>query len=404
MKRLTQEEYILMANTIHKNMYDYTPTEYINMRTAITYKCHTHGVIIQKAGGHLKGGCKKCSDEKRGKDKRSSTSEFIRKATDVHNDIYIYDEVDYQTSILPVKIRCKIHGIFPQTPSEHLSGYGCVKCGQISAHKNAGRVFDTESFKKQALQIHQYKFTYDDSIYVDSDTHVLIRCSKHGVFRQTPCSHLGGKGCWDCASEYKSIQSRSNSEEFIQKAINIHNILYEYTKVVYTGCNVEVSIYCTQCNQYFLQTPTKHLSGHGCIHCVNKTESLVCSQLKMTYVSITNDSKSVRFAWCKTSNDNYLPFDMVILEYKIIIEVDGPQHFRQVRDWKSPSYQQQNDKYKMKCANDNGYSVIRIIQEDIYNDTYDWLRELKDSIESIKYDGIVRNVLLCLNDEYDSYY
>ena len=38
----------------------------------------------------------------------------------------------------------------------------------------------------------------------------------------------------------------------------------------------------------------------------------------------------------------------------------------------------------MKCANDNGYSVIRLLQEDVFYDTYDWLEELRDNIEKIK--------------------
>ena len=33
-------------------------------------------------------------------------------------------------------------------------------------------------------------------------------------------------------------------------------------------------------------------------------------------------------------------------------------------------------------ALDNGYSVIRIIQEDVLNDTYDWYNELHTIIQS----------------------
>ena len=37
----------------------------------------------------------------------------------------------------------------------------------------------------------------------------------------------------------------------------------------------------------------------------------------------------------------------------------------------------------MKCANDNGFSVIRIIQEDVYYDIGDWLSDLVTSIKKI---------------------
>ena len=80
------------------------------------------------------------------------------------------------------------------------------------------------------------------------------------------------------------------------------------------------------------------------------------------YVNIV---KGFRTNWCKNSNGHILPYDFCIEENNIIIELDGAQHFRQVRNWKSPEEQFENDKYKEKCANENSYSVIRLLQEDV---------------------------------------
>jgi len=56
----------------------------------------------------------------------------------------------------------------------------------------------------------------------------------------------------------------------------------------------------------------------------------------------------------------------------------------------------------MEQANKNGYSVIRILQEDVYFDKYDWVKELKDVIEKIKFninnndnDNKIENIFLC---------
>ena len=87
-------------------------------------------------------------------------------------------------------------------------------------------------------------------------------------------------------------------------------------------------------------------------------------------------------------------------ENKIIIELDGLQHFEQVSNWSSPEETHLNDVYKMKCANENGYSVIRILQEDVFYDTYDWLTELRDDIEKIKSDQRVQNVYMGKYNEY----
>ena len=92
-----------------------------------------------------------------------------------------------------------------------------------------------------------------------------------------------------------------------------------------------------------------------------------------------------------------MPFDFVLEDKKIIIELDGPQHFKQISNWQSPQKTQQNDKYKMKCANNNGYSIIRLLQEDVFYDTYDWLKELINNIKSI---NKTQNIFMCKNNEY----
>lgn len=49
----------------------------------------------------------------------------------------------------------------------------------------------------------------------------------------------------------------------------------------------------------------------------------------------------------------------------------------------------------MKCANENGYSMIRIVQEDVFKDKYDWLQELLVNINKIILDKRVQNIYMC---------
>ena len=74
----------------------------------------------------------------------------------------------------------------------------------------------------------------------------------------------------------------------------------------------------------------------------------------------------------------------MIPEMQIIIELDGLQHFKQVSNWDSPENQFCNDMKKTMMACDNGYRVIRIIQEDVQNDSYDWYSVLYDTITRSK--------------------
>jgi hypothetical protein len=87
--------------------------------------------------------------------------------------------------------------------------------------------------------------------------------------------------------------------------------------------------------------------------------------------------------WCRNDETNRcLPFDFCIEKHKVIIEVDGGQHFEVISNFKNdPVENRTRDRYKMIQALQNGYSVIRILWDDIYYDTNDWKNKLKDSIQ-----------------------
>ena len=66
-----------------------------------------------------------------------TTDQFIERAILKHGHEYSYKNVIYVNSKVKVKIRCKVHGPFEQTPTSHLAGQGCRKCSFFkSANKN----------------------------------------------------------------------------------------------------------------------------------------------------------------------------------------------------------------------------------------------------------------------------
>jgi len=138
--------------------------------------------------------------------------------------------------------------------------------------------------------------------------------------------------------------------------------------------------------------------GKWCPSCINKTEQKLFENFSKLYPNIKQQYK---VDWCK--NIKYLPFDFVLEEQSVIIELDGPQHFREINDkWRTPE-EQANDKYKMMCANNNGFSIIRLLQEDVFYDRYDWLNELDTSIKKLIKEKYTQNIYLCKNNEYDCY-
>lgn len=105
--------------------------------------------------------------------------------------------------------------------------------------------------------------------------------------------------------------------------------------------------------------------------------------------------------WCK--NIKHLPFDFVIEEGKVIIELDRKQHFEKIGNWLSPEKTRKNDIFKMKCANENGFSIIRILQKDVFKYNYDWLTELCENIKKNTNENRVQNIYMCKNNEYKDF-
>jgi very-short-patch-repair endonuclease len=130
-----------------------------------------------------------------------------------------------------------------------------------------------------------------------------------------------------------------------------------------------------------------------CPHCKHKTEDILCTFIETHYSSVQRQFSA---DWCKNKR-----FDVAVHELCVIIELDGPQHIdKQIKNWGTPDENRAKDIYKMKCANDNGYSVVRILQEDVLCDTYDWKTELMNVLHEYPF---ITNVYLCKNNEYSGH-
>jgi len=116
MEKLTREQFINKAKSIHGDRYDYSLVDYINCKTKINIVCEKHGVFEQLPHTHLKGAnCRKCN-------KCNTTDEFIKYAKLIHGNRYDYSLSNYIENREKITILCKIHGSFEQNPSNHIRG------------------------------------------------------------------------------------------------------------------------------------------------------------------------------------------------------------------------------------------------------------------------------------------
>ena len=273
-RRLSKEEFIKRANEKHDGKYDYSKVDYVGAKTKVCIICPEHGEFWQTPNEHKKGcGCPKCGNKAKGDSKRSSKSDFIKKSRQVHKDKYDYSKVDYVNSNTKVCIICKEHGEFWQTPSHHVKGMGCQKCGQISI-ANSKRS-SLSNFIKKAHEKHKNRYDYSKVEYVNNNTKVCIICTKHGEFWQVPSSHLSGCGCPKCANEKIRERKTLSKEEFIQKANEVHKDKYGYSKVDYVDSQTKVCIICKEHGEFW-QIPNSHIRGCGCPKCANEANGERC--------------------------------------------------------------------------------------------------------------------------------
>ena len=249
-KKKTQIQFINEANEIHKNKYDYSLTEYSSCYDKVKIICKDHGAFEQAAYCHLQGqGCSKCSGKY-----SYTTDEFIEKANKIHKNKYNYSLTEYKSTGEKIKIICQKHGEFEQIAGGHLSGQGCSKCTGCYS-------YTTEEYIEKANKVHKNKYDYSLVEYKTNKDKVIIICKEHGEFEQIAGGHLSGWGCSKCSERYSY-----STEEFIEKANEVHKNRYGYSLTEYKKTEDKIKIICNK-HGVFEQIAKVHLKGHGCQKC-----------------------------------------------------------------------------------------------------------------------------------------
>lgn len=345
-KKKTQEQCIEGFRRVHGDKYNYSEVKYKGDKIAVNIICRIHGIFQQTPHDHLSGcGCRKCFYES----KRITTDDFISKAKIIHKDKYIYTKTNLEErngKNDDIIITCPTHGDFTISVREHLNGRGCSKC--------AGNYhLKTNEFIDIANKIHKNKYNYDktDTNKRDEKGRIIITCPIHGDFKQTIRGHLKGQGCKKCYVE----SLKMTTEEFIEKAINVHNNTFLYNKTDLDKKDEKGRVIIT-CKEHgdFLQFPNNHLHGYGCPYCkISHMENEIRDILEKNQI---NCFQQKHFGWLGwQSLDFYLP------KYNIGIECQGIQHFESVEYFggnEKLQRQKEMDNKKMKLCEENGVKLL----------------------------------------------
>jgi very-short-patch-repair endonuclease len=417
-RKKTLTEFVEASRMIHGNAYNYDLVVYITYTKKVQIICPIHGIFDKTPSGHIHGkqGCPQCSKEHT---RLGLTKTFVIRATKRHGNRYDYSLVDYIRFDEKVKIICRIHGVFEQTPAGHMQNNGCPHCGGrakdttetfiAKSRKRHGDEYDysltdytrydekvkiicrvhgifeqeahshvrgsgctrcrsypvlhtTDTFVIKAKEKHGDKYCYDLCDYIRGDEKVRIVCPYHGEFLQVARTHLAGKGCIDCGGKKKHT-----TETYTAKCRSVHGNRYDYDQLTYINAIEDVDIVCRE-HGMFKQAARNHIKGHGCPHCFRKNEGKIKLFLEERgYNNFINDK-----AW-KEVLGRRRP-DFIDHDLKLIIEFDGQQHFTQILDWTSPDMQVRIDTWKVIMSMRVGYSVIRIAHN--YTDLSGWKDKL----------------------------
>ncbi len=261
---------------------------------------------------------------------------------------YDCSDIEYKNFHTNIKLTCKKHGVFQQTPKNLIRhNIGCPHCLTKITEKN---------FIEKCKAIHDVDvYDYSKVNYKNSITKVEIICKLHGVFKQTLNNHIHSKhGCPICAGTKKLTL-----DKFIEKCKDVHGDLYDYSKVNYKNSTTKVEIQCKLHGSFFQHGQSHINKKTGCPKCnSSKGELQIIQYLESKNISYI---KEKRFEDCR--NIKPLPFDFYLEDYNMCIEYDGIQHFTEVQVFggeEAFEKIQRNDSIKTNYCIDNSIKLIRI--------------------------------------------
>lgn len=229
--------------------------------------------------------------------RRKTDDEWIDSFQSVHGERYDYTEMHAVNARTPVKIICKVHGGFMQTPDNHQRGQQCRKCTDVMQGRMCRR---TQSVAiADLVEVHGDEYDYSQTKYVKDSLKVNIICKEHGMFSMRYGAHRCGQGCPKCGHDklmgkysegffksnpkYKDypshlyvIQVWNNNETFIkigvtrtkiQKRFSGHvQMPYEYKVIavksdtLYNCWMLETKLH--ELNEFTSYKPSIHFGGH----------------------------------------------------------------------------------------------------------------------------------------------
>ena len=288
-------------------------------------------------------------------------STFLQKARVVHGDRYAYRATGYSGAFQRMQIRCPVHGVFKQTPRDHLTGCGCPVCGEQSKREKLTNSADTSIRKLKALYPN---LDFTASVYGGFHKPVAFICPLHGEKAQyfsvlVRRDRAGTAGCQDCNRSRPRV-----SEETIRTRLVVKRPEFKFDLSAYSGVMGTVKVRCPDGHDW-QAAPNNLLSkSSGCPICsanaVSSSEHLLYEWLVSEGIAVERRVRSVLAR--NRELDLYLP------EHRLAIEINGAI-------WHSEAYGKDRS-YHYEKTLECKQQGIRLL--------HFWDTEVKDSLDLVK--------------------
>ncbi len=240
-----------------------------------------------------------------------------------------------------------------------------------------GKKLTQDEWVERAKAIHNNKYIYDKTQYINKRTKVVITCPIHGDFKQIAHNHLQGQGCPECGKEYAKNWRKFNYESFINESEKRFDGGYSFPNISleYENSHSLITIKHLKCNTIFKKIACDHITSPfgGCPKCYNN-KSKPEDELKMFIQTLVDDTI--------LANDrcelNGLEIDMFIPSHRIGVELNG-------LFWHNELHKEYD--YHLKKLNNALANNISLYQ--FYEDEWQFK---KDIVKSIIRNALNKNV------------
>ncbi len=345
--------------------------EYIDAKTKIRCRHNICGTVWKVTpmsfSTNVTGGCPLCKD----KGKTKSHDDFIQQLHSLVGVEYTISGkyVNNRTKLEFTHVYCGYS--WETTPDSFVNGgHRCPQCAKCLKK-------DTQTFQQEidALSDSSYEVIGE---YKTSHNKIAIRHKECGyVWSVMPYTFINGARCPSCRKVEQSKKQMRSEEDFQREITDIFQ--NEYLVDHYKGRHKRVNAKHMLCGYEWNPFASQLLAGEGCPRCKESIgERTIRLFLQKDQI---NFEPQKRFADCKDKRS--LPFDFYLPDYRLAIEYDGKQHYREYVYFggeEAFEVRHKHDLLKNQYCEENNINLLRIpytiIGDDIGKIIQDKIKEL----------------------------